>query len=57
MIEVLDSDGMFEVINAKAVAMVSVGVLPKVKEPLDRRMKWAKKTFGGEGKEAHKIGS
>jgi hypothetical protein len=57
MIGILDSDGIFDVINAKAVATVSVGVLPKVKERLDRRMKRAKKTFGGEGKEAHIIGS
>ena len=52
MIGVLHKNGSFEVINASQVVSVSVGVHPKVKERLDRRMEWAKKTYGGEEQEA-----
>jgi hypothetical protein len=51
-IGVLHKSGAFEVINASQVVSVSVGVHPKVKEQLARRMDLARKEFGGEGKEA-----
>jgi hypothetical protein len=52
VIGVLLTRGAFEVVNASQVTSVSVGLHPKVKQQLANRMEWAKKTFGGEGKEA-----
>jgi hypothetical protein len=52
VIGVLHASGAFEVINASQVTSVSVGVDPTVKQQLASRMEWAKKTFGGERKEA-----
>jgi hypothetical protein len=52
VIGVLHTSGAFEVINASQIASVSVGLHPKVEQQLATRREWAKKTFGGEGKEA-----
>jgi hypothetical protein len=51
VIGVLYASGTFELINARQVASVSVGLHPQVKQGLARRMEWAKNTFGSEVKE------
>ena len=46
VIGVLHTNGVFEVINARQVASVGVGLHPKVKEQLASRMKRIKEGFG-----------
>jgi hypothetical protein len=46
VIGILYGSGSFEVINASQLVSVSVGVHPKVKEELERRMERAKKIVG-----------
>jgi hypothetical protein len=43
---ILRSDGAFEVIDGQHIVSVSVGVHPKVKEDMQRRMERAKKIVG-----------
>lgn len=46
-IGVLYKNGSFELINARQIVSVSVGLHPKVKEELTARMESAKKRFEG----------
>ena len=49
VVGILYGSGSFEVINAGQLLSVSVGVHPKVKEELSKRMEEAQKRFGAEG--------
>jgi hypothetical protein len=49
VVGILYSAGSFEVINAAQLLSVSVGVHPKVKEELSKRIEEVQRRFGAEG--------